>query len=600
MDGMASVNVVPTTGVVPAGYLSLPKQLLDRLAELSDAPVPAADAARKQATCAAPVVAVASLPAAADGVPRAVSALCDRITEAGTVTFEPLESTDGWTAVADIYAQLSSKDGAPTDALIASAPPAAALRCLQRVLRTLDTPLLTPEASAQLVETFGTDEPPAEGSVVPRADAILEALPSGPQRQTLQSVLAACSTVVARAREAGTAVPPVALAMLLGPALLGKDSPPSVQVAAVAALIEQQVGAAPAGTVKFVSTAAAAPTQAPAPAPAPVEPAVPVAVAADDSERQARVAAEARAADAERATAAAVAEGGRHAQALAVAESKRDAQTVEVERLSKALAAAEEATTAASTAASAASVAGDGEGDRVAAAVAKARDELGVAAGAAASEAAKVYEELKARHAEEMESVRAAAKSATEEALSGGDAEAALAASRALEIEKLTGELKSLHAEHDTSLAAEVARYSALEAEHSSASQQLEGMRAAKAQAAEAAAAGAEADALKAQLGKHASNTYHNLISRQCVRQNGLRLQRKRSLSTSCSWIVCRVATRTLSAGCRQRTTSGMPTSTPHHNCIARSASDALLVVAASRRTRQTPRSCSPTRKKKR
>ena len=552
LDGLSSDNVVPSSGVVPAGYLSLPKQLTDRLAELNGGTETAAPAARSQASCPPPVVAAASLPAAADGLPRAVSALCARIAEAPTATaaFEPLESTEtagpgGWTAVADIYAQLSAADADPaaTDALIASAPPAAALRCLQRLLRTLDAPLLTAEAYAQLIDTFGNETqdeaPAADGAALPQAGAIIEALPNGPSRQILQTVLSTCTAVVQRSRASGVAVTPVAMAMLIGPALLSKNAEasvaaaasaggsaaaaPSAQVSAITALIEQQAGPAPApapGGLKLAPPTASAP--APAPAPAAAEPSVPVAVVADDSERQARVAAEARATEAERAVATATAESGRHREALARAEFQRDAQIAEVEKLTKALTTAEATakdSTAKAEAAAAAASEGGGEEERIAAAVSKTRAELAAAAEVAAAEAAKASEELKARHTEEITSMRAAAKAATEEAAAaaaaaaasaGGSSDAereaaeavALAASRALEIESLTSELRTLKDDHASALQTEQQRYSSLASEHSSASEQLEGLREAKAQAAQAAANQAEVEAVKAQLEK--------------------------------------------------------------------------------------------------
>ena len=88
---------------------------------------------------------------------------------------------------------------------------------------------------------------------------------------------------------------------------------------------------------------------------------------ADDSEREARVAAEARAAEAERSVETATAEIERHREALARTEFQRDAQLAEVEKLSKALAAAEESAAAAQSS-------GGGEEERVASAVGKVRD----------------------------------------------------------------------------------------------------------------------------------------------------------------------------------------------------------------------------------
>ncbi len=564
LDGLASVSVVPpTTGAVPDGYLSLPKQLTDRLAELSGGEVTPTPAARNQAVCPKPVACV-------DDLPRAVSALCARIAEAPTAT-EALESLsyagtgDGWTVVADMYEKLSATDSdtGSNDALIGAASPAAALGCLLRLLRCLDAPLLTGETFSQLVKTFGTEiakeqtDPAASGAVAPSIEAFIDSLPKGAGSQIFETVLKTCTTVVQRSRESGIPVSPEAMAMLLGPALLTNSQSdgvelvvPSALVSALATAIEQQAGPAPAVTPASARGAKLAPpgtssaATAPVPAPAPTAGAssVPVAVVADDSEREARVAAEARAVEAERAAKTATAEIDRHREALARTEFQRDAQLAEVERLSKALAAAEES-------AAAAKVSGDGEDERVSSAVRKVRDELNAAIEVAQTEAAqkaevaaKAYADLKAKHAEELASVRAKAKAATEEAVAAAAAAAAaaatadgseagqkaaaeaeaeaaqLAASRAMEIEELTGKLRKLkeeHSETSSALEAEQQRYSALESQHKNAAQQLEGLREAKAQAAEAAASKAELDGLKMQLEKMRLDSKMQLESAQ-------------------------------------------------------------------------------------
>ena len=579
LDSLSSVSVVPpSAGVVPAGYLSLPKQLTDRLAELDGSEATETPAARNQATCRQPVVAVAALPASPDGLPLAVSALCARIADAPTATeaLEPLsgcDTGDGWTTVADLYTNLSAttkSDGVSNDALVGAASPASALACLQRLLRSLDAPLLTAAAASQLVQSFGKESSKEQGepaaaaaataAAAPSVDAFIDSLPSGAASQVFVAVLNMCTTVVQRSRQSGVPLSPEAMAMVFGPALLATTAnshpgvaAPSALVSALATAIEQQAGPAPA--VKPASSklappgatsAAAAP--APAPAPAPASSSVAVAVVADDSEREARVAAEARAAEAERSVETATAEIERHREALARTEFQRDAQLAEVEKLSKALAAAEESAAAAQSS-------GGGEEERVASAVGKVRDELNAAVERAQSEAAqqaeaaaKAYDELKAKHADELASVRETAKAATEEAAAAAAAAAAnssnsdqaaaaeaeaeaarLAASRAMEIERLTSELRSLkeeHAETSTALQAEQQRYSALESQHQDAAKQLEGLREAKAQAAEAAAGKAEVDALKAQLEKTRSDSKAQLEVAQSAHAEALeRLQ---------------------------------------------------------------------------
>ena len=561
LDSLSSVSVVPpTAGVVPAGYLSLPKQLTDRLAELDGSEATETPAARNQATCPQPVVAVAALPASPDGLPHAVSALCARIADASTATeaLEPVSGCgtgDGWTAVADLYANLSATklDGVPNDALVGAASPAAALACLQRLLRSLDAPLITAATASQLVQSFGKQSSKeqgdpaaaaAAGAAAPSVDAFIDSLPSGAASQVFVAVLKMCTTVVQRSRQSGVPLSPEAMAMVLGPALLATTASshpevaaPSALVSALATVIEQQAGpptVKPASS-KFAPPGAAPAAPAPAPPPAPASPSVPVAVVADDSEREARVAAEARAAEAERSVETATAEIERHREALARTEFQRDAQLAEVERLSKALAAAEES-------AGAAQASGGGEEERVASAVAVVRDELTAAIDRAQSEAAqqeeasaKAYADLKAKHADELASVRATAMAATEQAAAAAaaanssnsdqaaaaqaEAEAArLAASRAMEIEQLTNELRSLkeeHADKSAALLAEQQRYSELESQHKDAAKQLEGLREARAQAAEAAAGKAEVDALKAQLEKMRSDSKVQLESAQ-------------------------------------------------------------------------------------
>lgn len=522
MDEMSGDLIVPAKGVVPAGYLSIPKQLTDRLAELSaegDGAV-AAPATRMQATCGAAAVDAASLPAASDGLPHAVAALCSRISQAAdaTAVLAPLDSTAGWSAVADIYAQLSS-DRSGYEAQIEAAPASVSLHCLQRVLRTLKAPLLTPEAYSEIIRSVGGSD---EEGTAPKAAATIEALPSGPQKQILQMVVQTCTAVVDRARAQGVDMPPMALAMLLGPACLSSAAPggpaPSTEVAAVAALIEEEASQ----PVPATAAVKQPPVQEPAPAP----PQVPVAVAADSSEREAREDAERRATEAERVAAAATAESGRHAEALARAQFKLDAQTEECERLGSALSAAEEARSAAEAAAAATTAASGDEGARAAAEIEKLRTEMRGEAAAAAAEAASATDALKAQHTEELESVRAAAQAAAAEAAeaSGNDAETQLAA-RALEIDKLTSQVRSLETDHDAALKKEATRYAALSSEHSNATDQLAELRQAKMEAAAAAvgpmlccsapsnrllhsqcgvgdsqAAGAEVDNLKAQL----------------------------------------------------------------------------------------------------